>query len=146
MPKFNLKYILEKRSSSLLITGITFEFRRYKYIKMEMKFSTIIHNYVLLYMFSNLFIYVNCYVLNDILRLSISMFAKCLGFLFTTIYTVQIIDIYLRRRMFNSIQASVIQLQVVMKKYGQYPQLRQRQTEYANEWKRFIALKFLSSS
>ena len=61
------------------------------------------------------------------------MFAKCLGFLFTTIYTVQIIDIYLRRRMFNSIQASVIQLQVVMKKYGQYPQLRQRQTEYANE-------------
>ena len=49
------------------------------------------------------------------------------------IYTIQIIDIYLRRRMFNSIQASVIQLQVVMKKYGQYPQLRQRQTEYANE-------------
>ena len=133
MPKFNLKYILEKRSSSLLITGITFEFRRYKYIEMKMKFSTIIHNYVLLHMFSNLFIYVNCYVLNDILRLSISMFAKCLGFLFTTIYTVQIIDIYLRRRMFNSIQASVIQLQVVMKKYGQYPQLRQRQTEYANE-------------
>ena len=90
-------------------------------------------------MFSNPFIYVNCYVLNDILRLRISIFAKCLGFLFTTssifvtIYTIQIIDIYLRRRMFNSIQASVIQLQVVMKKYGQYPQLRQRQTEYANE-------------
>ena len=90
-------------------------------------------------MFLNLFMYVNCYVLNDILRLRISIFAKCLGFLFTTIsifvtiYTVQIIDIYLRRRMFNSIQASVIQLQVVMKKYGQYPQLRQRRTEYANE-------------
>ena len=139
MPKFNLKYILEKRSSSLLITGITFEFRRYKYLNFNIKFSTIIHNYVLLHMFSNLFIYVYCYLHNDILQLRITLFAKCLCLLFTTssifvtIYTIQIIDIYLRRRMFNSIQASVIQLQVVMKKYGQYPQLRQRRTEYANE-------------
>ena len=139
MPKFNLKYILEKRSSSLLITGITFESRRYKCIKMKIKFSTIIQNYVLLHIFPNLFIYVYCYLQNDISQLRIPIFAKCLCFLFTTssifvtIYTVQIIDIYLRRRMFNSIQASVIQLQVVMKKYGQYPQLRQRQTEYANE-------------
>ena len=139
MPKFNLKYILEKRSSSPLITGITFEFRRYKYLNFNIKVSTIIHNYVLLYLFSSLFIYVYRYVHNDILQLRIPIFAKCLCLLFTTssifvtIYTVQIIDIYLRRRMFNSIQASVIQLQVVMKKYGQYPQLRQRQTEYANE-------------
>ena len=90
-------------------------------------------------MFSNLFIDVYRYVHGNILQLRIPIFAKFLCFLFTTssifvtIYTVQIIDIYLRRRMFNSIQASVIQLQVVMKKYGQYPQLRQRQTEYANE-------------
>ena len=90
-------------------------------------------------MFSNLFIYVYCYVHNNILQLRIPISAKCLCFLFTTssifvtIHTIQIIDIYLRRRMPNSIQASVIQLQVVMKKYGQYPQLRQRQTEYANE-------------
>ena len=139
MPQFNLRYILEKRSSSLLSTGITFEFRRYKYIIMKTKFSTIIHSYVLLHMILNLFIYVNCYVPNDILQPRIHVFVKCLCFLFTTssifvtIYTIQIIDIYLRRRMFNSIQASVIQLQVVMKKYGQYPQLRQRQTEYANE-------------